>query len=103
MFYDKSIDIMKKNEGYKDEYSIWHEGTLISIKSIDVDVQPITKQIAFRDFGVDEDVKYRIFSDVINDLDINMIIKYNDKFYRVISILSWEDYIDFIVGDYHVS
>ncbi len=99
MFYDTKIDILYTGNGYKDEYGIWHDGELVSIKNIDCDIQPITKEISMKVFGISENVKYRIFCNVVDSIDIGTIIQYNNKLYRVISLLEW-DYFDFIVGDY---
>lgn len=100
MFYDKKINIMKYVEGYKDDFGIWHNGSLVIDKIIECDVQPITKEIAFKVFGVDENVKYRIFSDPDVNFKVGTVIQYNDKQYWVISLLEW-DYFDSIVGDYN--
>lgn len=98
MLYDKSIDIMSYTEGYKDNYGIWHNGTSLVGKTIECDVQPITKEIAFRDFGIEEKVKYRIFSDLDESIKVNATIQFKGVAYRVINIIEW-DYLDFIVGD----
>jgi hypothetical protein len=98
MFYDKTIDIMSHTDGYKDDFGIWHNGSLVHDKLVECDVQPITKEIAFKTFGISENVRYRIFCDLIDGIKIGGIIQYNDKQYRIISLLEW-DHLDFIVGD----
>ncbi|MDF2589833.1 MAG: hypothetical protein K0S41_3674 [Anaerocolumna sp.] len=100
-FYDKDINIINKTEGYKDAYSIWHDGSYSVIKTLECDVQPITKEIAIRDFGIDKVVKYRIFCDYSDLIEVGTIIQYLNHYYRVESIISW-DYLDMIVGDYNV-
>ncbi len=100
MFYDKEINIMSYTEGYKDKYGIWHDDKMESIKTIDCDVQPITRELAKRDFGYEEDVSHRVFCD-IEDIEAGTIIKYNNKYYEVLKMMVW-DYIDMIVGDYDV-
>jgi len=101
MFYTKQIGIYTQSLGYKDEYAIWHDGELTITETIDCDLQPITKELAFKIFGIDENVKYRVFCGLFDNIKIGTIIQYIDKKYRVISLLEWDDYKDFIVGDYN--
>ena len=102
MFYTKQIGIYTQSAGSKDEFGIWHEGSLYISKSIDCDVQPITKEIAFKRFGITEDVKYRMFCELIEGVETGVIVQYKDKPYRIVSLMEWDDYISFIVGDYDV-
>lgn len=101
MFYDKEIMIMESHSGYRDEFGIWHEGVLNFKELIAADVQPITKELAFKEFGTDEAVKYRVFCDHNTNLITGSILKYQGYLYRIISLTNWDDYMDFIVGDYN--
>ena len=99
MFYNKTLKIANVSVGYTDDYGIWHDGETSFGDDIECDVQPMTKELAFKIFGVDINVKYRIFTDVV--FEPGVIIQYASKLYRVISVLQWDDYCDFIVSDYY--
>ena len=100
MFYNKTLNVAVVEDGYTDEYSIWHEGATSFGDDIECDVQPITKELAFKIFGVDINVKYRIFTDAV--FEVGAIIQYAGKLYRVENVLNWDDYCDFIVNDYGI-
>lgn len=101
MFYTKNIEIMAESEPYRDEYGIWHEGELTTFKTIDCDIQPITKELAFKEFGTEEEVKYRVFCP-INQINVATILKYDNKYFRVVSLMKWGNHIDLVMGDYDV-
>ena len=100
MFYNKTLNVAVVSVGYTDEYGIWHEGATAFGDAIECDVQPMTKELAFKIFGVDINVKYRIFTDTV--FEVGTIIQYTGKLYRVSNVLQWDDYCDFIVSDYGI-
>ena len=96
MFYSSVIGIVTKTEGQTDEFGFWQPGQLTVSKTISADVQPITREIASRDFGYDENVEYRIFSNPY-PFKIGDLIEYEDKKYKVVKLLKWETYTDMLV------
>lgn len=99
MFYNKKIDIYTKEEGHFDEDEFWIPGTGLAVaKTIECDVQPITKELAHKEYGLDEDVQYRIFCDPDPLLKNDTQIGYREQFaeedgmYLIISIVRWDSY-----------
>lgn len=91
MFYDKEIKILK-DTGYLDDNGLWVKGELSTIKTIECDVQPYSRELAYRDYSFEEDVKYRVFCDVDEDLKLGLQIKYNNEIYKIVKIVDWDDF-----------
>lgn len=100
MFRDKRIEILNRTDGHKDKYGIWHQGQLETVDSMLVTLQPITRKIVKRDFGLDIDVEYRVICDVNTNICDGSIIRYNNKLFKIEKLLPWESHYDFIIGDY---
>ena len=92
MFYDKEIKILD-NTGHLDENGLWVEGIDEIVKTIECDVQPYNKELSYRDYGFNEDVKYRIFCDIDDLLKLGTQVKYKDENYTVVNITDWDDYL----------
>ncbi|WP_010249221.1 hypothetical protein [Acetivibrio cellulolyticus] len=97
MFYDKKIDILSFSDGYSDDYGLWHNGGETVLKTIQCDVQPITKELANKIFGYEDTVEYRVFCDIDANVDTGTIIQYKNKKYKVVKIFEWDDYLDLLV------
>ncbi len=100
MFYDKPIEILGKTEGYLDDAGIWHPGQEEGIKKrLMVDVQPYSKELAYRDYGFTEEVTYRIFSDVDNLIQVGTKISYRGKRFIINKVIDWDDHLEWMVKD----
>ncbi|MDK2800569.1 MAG: hypothetical protein PWQ70_2188 [Clostridiales bacterium] len=97
MFYNKKIEILDFQEGYTDDYGIYHKGQEIVLKSIQCDVQPISADLVQKIFGNYKNINYRIFADVDESLDTGVIIQYDNQKYKIKKIILWDEYVDFIV------
>lgn len=97
MFYDKKIDVLG-NTGYLDDNGLWVEGKNTVIKTIECDVQPYNKELAYRDYSFEEDVKYRVFCDPESLIKLGIQVSYQEVFkeektiFNVVYIIPWDDY-----------
>ncbi len=98
MFYDKEIKILE-DDGYLDDNGLWVKGELSTIKTIECDVQPISKKTAYIDYAFDKDVRYRIFCDVDTSLKLGTQIRYNNKDYYIVEIIDWDNFWILLVDD----
>lgn len=91
MFYDKEITIME-DSGYLNDSGRWVEGGLTTVKTIECDVQPYSSELAYKDYGYDKDVKYRVFVDPEPLIELGSVIEYMNEQYNVVKIVDWDDY-----------
>ena len=63
------------------------------IKSIDADIQPFSKSIAFED-GFQIDITSRLFCDIDDSIAIENYIEFENKKYKVMEIKKWDDYLE---------
>lgn len=97
MFYDKEITIME-DSGYLNDSGRWIDGELTEIKTIECDVQPYNKSLAYKDYAFEEDVKYRVFCDPEPLLKNGIQVQYQEIFedkptiFNVVNIIPWDDY-----------
>ena len=97
MFYDKEIKILE-DTGYLDDNGLWVKGELSTIKTIECDVQPYNKELAYRDYSFEEDVKYRVFCDPDPLIKNGTKVSYREQFskkstiFDVVKIISWDNY-----------
>lgn len=97
MFYDKEISILS-DTGYLDENGLWTEGENTVIKTIECDVQPYSRELAYRDYSFEEDVKYRVFCNPDKLIKNGIKISYKEQFadettvFTVVKIIPWDDY-----------
>jgi hypothetical protein len=98
MFYNKLINIYTKAEPSIDEYGVVHEGELELVDTLYVDVQPIDKLRVQKEYGIDISVSWRIFSPLNQYIIDGAYIQYKDKMYKILNLMEWDDYIEFLVG-----
>lgn len=100
MFYNKKINLTITREGTTDEMGIHQPGATEVIREISCDIQPYSRDLAYRDYGFNEDVTYRIFCDPDpwNDLKIGGYVEYQDKQYQIKKIIPWEDAWDVLIN-----
>ena len=99
MFYDKSVQIIGFSNGSTNQYGMYSKDTETVIDTIDCDVQPITRELSNKEYGLDEDVDYTIFCDSNDSLRTGVIVKYDNVNYKIKQIIKWDDYWILIVGD----
>ncbi len=99
MFYNKEINIYIDPEPSVDVFGIVRKGELELVDTLLVDVQPVNKLLVQKDFGIDVDVKYRIFSELNEHILDGSYVEYKGSMYRVLSIIEWDDYVEFFVGN----
>ena len=97
MFYNKEIKIYVESEPSVDMYGIARRGELEEVDTLLVDVQPVNKLLVQKEFGIDADVKYRLFS-TNNNEDKKMIRFMPDEYASVLRYV-WLIYqLTFILG-----
>lgn len=99
MFYNKEIKILTESEPSVDMYGIVRNGELKEVDTLLVDVQPVNKLLIQKDYGINEDVKYRIFSELNEHILDGSYVEYKGSMYRVLSVIEWDDYVEFFVGN----
>lgn len=99
MFYNKQIKILQTSAGNVDDDGIFHDGEDITLKTIDCDVQPTSRERLFRLYGWDEEVKFRVFSDINSNINNGVRVKYKDDNYKVIKVIEWDDYLEFFIDN----
>jgi hypothetical protein len=99
VFYNKEIKIYVESEPSVDMYGIARRGELEEVDTLLVDVQPVNKLLVQKEFGIDADVKYRIFSELNEHILDGAYIEYKGSMYRVLNIIEWDDYVEFFVGN----
>ena len=63
------------------------------IKSIDADVQPFSKSIAFED-GFQIDITSRLFCDIDDSITEESYVEFENEKYKVMEIKKWDDYLE---------
>lgn len=99
MFYNKTIKIYIDPEPTIDVYGIARKGELQEVETLLADVQPVNKLLIQKEFGIDGDIKYRIFSELNEHILDGSYVEYKGSMYRVLSIIEWDDYVEFFVGN----
>jgi hypothetical protein len=97
MFYDKSVDILGETGGYVDNDGIWQEGTEDVLGTILADVQPYSRDLAYRDYGFDEQVSFRLFSDPNGLIKVGTKVQYNNDKYIINKTIPWDDYTEWMI------
>ncbi|KUO70001.1 MAG: hypothetical protein APF81_16415 [Desulfosporosinus sp. BRH_c37] len=63
------------------------------IKSIDADIQPFNKSIAFED-GYQIDIISRLFCDIDESITEESYVEFANEMYKVMEIKKWDDYLE---------
>lgn len=96
MFYDKEIKLYT-NTGHFNESKLWIDGEDVYLKTIQADVQPYNKALAYKDFGYDIECSKRVFCVPDDDIKMGVTIEYNGAKYKVVKLIKWDDYLDVIL------
>ncbi|TCT16401.1 hypothetical protein EDC18_102420 [Natranaerovirga pectinivora] len=94
MFYNKKVHILNC-EGYLNDSGRWTESNEqpTIVKTIKADVQPYSKELAYSEYKFEKDVKYRIFCDPCNLVNLGTLVRYKDNDYTVVHIMEWDNYM----------
>lgn len=96
-FYKKEISIKGQGEGYLDDSGIWHNGEETVIKTIPCDIQPYTKELAYRDYGFTVDCTKRMFCDADSVLQTGTTVLNDGEPYVIVKLVDWDDYYDIML------
>lgn len=100
MFNFKQVDIIQKSEGFTDEMGIYHDGTESIVKTIYIDVQPYSKELAYREYGYNEEVCYRMFvGNTTYKFKLGDTIKFEDVNYLTKKVLAWDDFQEVLINN----
>jgi hypothetical protein len=80
MFYDSKLEMLESSN-------------LTVIKTIDADVQPFSKSIAFED-GCILDITHRVFCDNDAQLELCRYVRVDVQIYVVLDSKEWSDYTE---------
>jgi c-di-AMP phosphodiesterase-like protein len=98
-FYDKQIQVIGQGEGYLDDSGIWHNGTETVVKTISCDIQPYTKELAYKDYGFTVDCTKRVFCEVDSTLQNGITVQYNGERYKIVKLIDWDNYYDIMLDN----
>jgi hypothetical protein len=90
MFYDKLLDILGFTEEYVDDNGIWQQGEKTVIKTVIADVQPFSKELAYREYGFNEEISFRAFCDYDPAIELGTKVLYKDNRYIVKKAVDWD-------------
>lgn len=100
MFYNKKINIYAYT-GYEDEHGIDREGykKIEFEEPIIVDIQPLSGDKVEKTYGYNLDVTKQMFCDYNDYILEDSIIEYKNKFYKIIKIIEWDDYLQIALSE----
>lgn len=98
MFYTKQIEILQTGAGTVDDDGIYHDGEDSTLKTIDCDVQPYSRDRLFRQYGYDENVEFRVFSDIDTDIKTGVKVKYLEDYYKIVKVIQWDDFMEWLIN-----
>lgn len=99
MFYTKTINIYVDPQPSVDEYGIVRKGELELVDTLYTDVQPIDRLRSQKEYGIDVNISWRIFSPLNQYIIDGAYVEYKGKMYKVLNVIEWDDYLEFLVGD----
>lgn len=89
-WYTKTITLKTFAEGEM-LHGVYIKGKEI-LKDIKCDVQPISNEQIYSDYGYVLDCSYKAFCDVDTDLKAGATVIYNNNDYSIEKIVDWDDY-----------
>jgi hypothetical protein len=95
MLANDLIEVWNKAPGTKIN-GVYVPGVLSLVKSIFIDIQPYSKSLLLKAYGYDIEVNKRCYVDYFDkDIRIGTILKYTDKYDKLISLevkaIPWDD------------
>lgn len=98
MFYTKQIEILQTGAGAVDDDGIYHDGEDSTLKTVYCDVQPYSRDRLFRQYGYDENVEFRVFSNIDTDIKNGVKVKYKDDNFKIVKVIEWDDYMEWFIN-----
>lgn len=98
MFYTKTINIYVDAQPLIDPLGIVINGEFELVDTLKVDVQPVSKLLIRKEYGIDEDVTYRIFAPLNPHISNGSYVEYNGVMYKIMNMMEWDDFIEFFIG-----
>lgn len=98
MFYDYEVELFKKGTTTINDYGVPITSQPMLIKTIECDIQPTSKELLKREYGVDEVCTKRMFCDVDFNIINDRIIKYKNEDYSIVALIDWEEYYDIFLN-----
>jgi len=95
MLADFKVGVWNKGPSTKVD-GITIPGALALVETIDVDIQPYSKELLMKTYGYNIEVNKRIYIDYFDkDVEVGTIFKYTDKYDKEISLevkaIPWDD------------
>lgn len=87
MFYTQSINVIDTK-------------TSNILKTIKVDIQPISNQIAYMTYGYTSSIEYRIYCNCDQIIALGAVIQYKNVNYQVVKVLDWGSYMEILIDKY---
>lgn len=100
MFYDKKVKLYKKGNVVVNDHGAADRSEDIFICDIKVDLQPYSRELLKRDYGIDEICSKRMFCDFNDNVKNDRVVVYNGKKYFIVALIEWDDYMDVILNGY---
>lgn len=97
MLYDKEIKVLTEEEGYTDDYGIWHDGEKQIVKTIYGDVQPYSSELLYKDYGFRVQCTKRVFCDVDSGIHEGTLLEIKEVEYKVMKIIEWNSYMELMI------
>ncbi|MDX8367855.1 hypothetical protein [Cytobacillus sp. IB215665] len=88
---DQELILLKKSDGHLNDDGIWIDGEESTVKPISADVQPFSKDLAYREYGYDKNVVYRAYIDYDDDVILGDKVRFEDSDYLIKKIIEWDN------------
>lgn len=92
MFYKYDVRVLDVSEGEIVD-GIYKEPVEVEMGALKVDMQPLNNELAYREYGYEGDVEYKMYSPINKYIKINNLIKFRDVLYRIVKVIEWDDYM----------
>ncbi|MEI5909457.1 phage head closure protein [Bacillus spongiae] len=91
MFNNHELTLLVMSEGYMNEDDIWIEGELTPSKTVLADVQPYTRELAYKEYGYDSNVQYRAYMDYDSVFTEGEKVLLDGKQYVIKKLIAWDE------------
>lgn len=88
MFYTQNINIINKDTGN-------------ILKSIKSDVQPISDEAKYFQYGYTQSISFRIYCNSDSLIELGTVIQYKNNCYEIMKVLDWGTYTEILVEKYN--
>ncbi|WP_139692546.1 hypothetical protein [Sporolactobacillus terrae] len=94
MFENNRLYFIEETGGYLGDDGLWVDGSLESIADIPCDKQPYSHDLAYRDYGYDGNVVYRVFCDYNDHIKLGATVSFTSDHaeeYQIKKIVNWDN------------